>query len=180
MYGTGTITNAKADTNTVTVSLSGVDSVDDVKVTGSEDVALLGYSYNMDDGVLTITTSQPLNNAEEYMVSVYADGNAVPLTSGFEIEGEYIKVKDSYFTVEKDGKYVVLNVDNKTEKDGKITVLVSQWDGDKFISMNAKTITVAAGESKYNLSVEDIENIKIMPVISLSKPILLSKKVIER
>ncbi|MBR5518658.1 MAG: hypothetical protein IKV86_06505 [Clostridia bacterium] len=180
VYSTGAITNAKADTNTVTVALSGVDSVDDVKVTGSEDVALLGYSYNMDDGVLTITTSQPLNNAEEYLVSVYADGNAVPLTSGFEIEGEYIKVKDSYFTVEKDGKYVVLNVDNKTEKDGKITVLVSQWDGDKFISMNAKTITVAAGVNKYNLSVEDIENVKIMPVISLTKPILLSKGVIEK
>ncbi|MBQ2285266.1 MAG: hypothetical protein II244_06345 [Clostridia bacterium] len=46
--------------------------------------------------------------------------------------------------------------------------------------MNAKTITVATGESKYNLPVEGIENIKIMPVMSPSKTIPLSKGVIEK
>ena len=180
VYGTGAITNVKAEINTVDVALTGVDSVDEVKIQGIDEVAILGYSYNMDESILTITTSQPLNNAESYMLSVYADGYAVPLTFGFEVEGEYIKVKDSYFDADKYGKFVVLNIDNKTEKDGKIIVLVSKWDGDKFISMNAKTITVAAGENKYNISVEDIENVKIMPVVSLSKPILLSNGVIEK
>jgi len=177
----GEITATADDLNTVTAVLRGVSTVGEVELTGANgEIGILGYTYNTEDSKLTVSTAQPLDAYGSYTIKVYADGYGIPLTFGFEVLGDILKVKDSYFQTVKGENYVVLETVNSSEADGKMTVIITQWDGDKFISMNAKTITVAAGENKYNISVEDIENVKIMPVISLSKPILLSNGVIEK
>ena len=83
---------------------------------------------------------------------------------------------EEIFKIRKD--YVVLNVANtKTESD-KITVLVSYWEGEKLVSTKAKTISVECGEAQYSVEIEaGAEKVKVMPVSSLAKPILLSNKV---
>lgn len=178
----GEITASADDLNTVSAIMNGVSRIDSVEITNADgEVELLGYVYDAENSALTISTSRPLEVTDTYTLSVYADGFAVPMTSGFVLTGGYIKVTDSYFNYQRGSNYAVLNVVNTTGNDGTITVLVSEWDGDKIVSVKADTITVATGENKYNVKITgDVDNVKVMPVASFAKPILLSKDIITK
>lgn len=178
----GEITATTDDLYTVSAVMNGISKVEGVELSDTlGDVDILGYIYNSDNSTLNVTTSYPLNPSENYTIKVYADGYAVPFTSGFVLAGGYIKVTDSYFDHIKGKDYAVLNVANTTENDGKVTVLISEWNGEQIVSMTAKTITVVAGENKYNVEITgNVDNTKVMPVSSLAKPILLSKDIITK
>ena len=177
---TGSVESVEAGENTISAVLSGVNAVNTVVVTGSMGkVEILGFAYDINENTLSVTTAQPLLPSDVYTLFVYTDGREIPMATGFEVSGVELKVTDSYFITSKGKNYVVLNAVNTTESEIKMTVLISEWNGDKFGSVKAETITVAPGEDKYSFEIKgDIKNVKVMPVSSLAKPVLLSKTVI--
>ncbi len=178
----GSISSSQAvGDNMLKFFLSNVTSVENVEIANSKgNVKLLGYSYDVGTNELIVTTAVPLENNGEYHVSVYPAGYTTPLTKGVVIETG-VSVKDSFFEIKKGKSYVVLEASNCADTDDEMTVIISQWDGSKLVSTRAEKVVVKAGEDKYRVQItENIDNVKIMPVKSLSKPILLSRNVLTK
>ena len=177
VYYSGDITSINADVlnrNTVELNID-ANSVENVELYNSIGKIKI-FDYELADGVLTITTAQPIVKEQMYYVKVYADNNLYPFTKGFEIGGKYVKVTDSYFKNSMGNYYAVLNINNTTSNDVVAAVVVTKWNGKQFVSMNVGSINVLQGSSEYtvNLGTEKPSEIKIIPVSLYPKTRLLS------
>lgn len=177
VFYSGDITSINADAlnrNTVELNID-ANSVENVELYNSIGKIKI-FDYELADGVLTITTAQPIVKEQMYYVKVYADNNLYPFTKGFEIGGKYVKVTDSYFKNSMGNYYAVLNINNTTSNDVVAAVVVTKWNGKQFISMNAENINVVSGNNEYtvNLGTEKPSEIKVIPVSLYPKTRLLS------